>query len=154
MDVRILPATLDDLAFVGRRLRLADRIELGLGDEDGTHLLIESAEGARWCNAVHVDGEPAVIYGVTPFVGKPRWGCPWLLATDKASKLRRAFVTHSKAEVELMLAGFPFLHNLVHDRHEDAIRWLIWLGFYLDFANPVTRHGLTFIPFWKGDSRV
>ncbi|GAB2493922.1 hypothetical protein [Arenimonas alkanexedens] len=155
MDVRIQPATTDALAYIGQRLRRADRIELGLGkNEDGVHVLLESAEAARWCHVAHVDGVPAAVYGVNPHGQNPRWGAPWLLATDEARRLRRELLTHSVPEVELMLAGFPFLINIVHDRHHAAIRWLIWLGFTVAFDQPQRRGGLTFLPFWMGNQYV
>lgn len=155
MDLRIAPATPDDLAYIGARLREADRIELGLlPEQDGVPVLQEAAQGARWAHVAHVDGEPAVAYGVSPIVGRERWGAPWLLATAKAKRLRRQLLTVAPAEVELMLAGFPFLTNAVHDRHHDAIRWLIWLGFTIGFDQPQRRGNLTFLPFWKGNPYV
>lgn len=155
MNVRIAPATLDDLAYIGLRLRAADRHELGLGaNEDGVHILLGSAESARWCHVARIDGEPVLAYGVNAIQDKPRWGSPWLLATKQARRLRRQFVTQSRDEVALMLAGFPFLYNTVHDRHRAAIEWLMWLGFHIGFDQPQQRHGLTFLPFWKGNPHV
>lgn len=155
MNLRIAPATVDDLAFIGQRLRRADRVELNLGDdEDGVHVLLRSAENARWCHVARIDGEPVLAYGVNAIEDKPRWGSPWLLATTQARRLRRQLVTESRGEIELMLAGFPFLYNAVHDQHHASITWLMWLGFTIGFDQPQQRHGLTFLPFWMGNPYV
>jgi len=155
VNVRIAPATIDDLAYIGQRLRRADRVELGLDErDDGVPVLLRSAEGARWCHVARIDGEPVAAYGVNPIEGRERWGSPWLLATSEARRLRRDFVRQSRTEVELMRAGFPFLYNAVHDQHHASIAWLIWLGFTIGFDRPEQRHGLTFLPFWMGNPYV
>lgn len=154
MSLVIAPATVDSLTYIGRNLRAADCVELGLPPgADAAHVLLEAAESARWCHVGHVDGVPTAAYGVNPIEGR-NWGSPWLLATAGARRLRRPLLTVAPGEVELMLAGFPFLTNAVHDRHHEAIRWLIWLGFRIDFEHPERRGTRTFLPFWKGNPHV
>ena len=155
MSLVIAPATVDSMTYIGRNLRAADCVELGLpSGADAAHVLLEAAESARWCHVASVDGVPTAAYGVNPIEGRPGWGSPWLLATPGARRLRRPLLTVAPAEVELMLAGFPFLTNAVHDRHREAIRWLIWLGFTIGFDQPQQRDGRTFLPFWKGNPHV
>ncbi len=151
MRLRIRPAKPADLRYIGRRLRPADRVELGLADgEDGTPVLFESAAGARWVHVARIGNEPVVVYGVNPSTSNPRWGVPWLLATPHASRLSRAFARFAPAEVDLMHAAFPFLHNRVHGRHHAAIEWLMRLGFVIDFERPDG----DFLNFWRGNPYV
>lgn len=155
MSLAIAPATVDSLTYIGRRLRVADCVELDLAPgADATHVLLEAGEGARWCHVASVDGVPTAAYGVNPIDGRTSWGSPWLLATPNLRLLRRPLLTIAPAEVDLMLAGFPFLLNAVHDRHHDAIRWLMWLGFTIGFDQPERRGDRTFLPFWKGNPHV
>ena len=116
---------------------------------DSVFCVVDSFEHSRWCNTVLVDGEPAVMYGVAPSEIIPNTGCPWLLGTNKAKALTKELIFQSKPEIELMLASFPFLHNLVHKKNTLSIRWLLWLGFNVDFKRS---HGLNddFLFFFKG----
>jgi len=69
------------------------------------------------------------IFGVAQHRAYPNVGVPWLLATDELKKIQFIFAKTSRDIVEVMLAGYDILSNVVDTRHTDAIRWLKWLGF-------------------------
>lgn len=150
--VRLTAALPEDLDFVGEHLRAADRLECGLvTGQSGIGLVRDSAERSRWCHVARLHGEPFAVWGVVPYAENPRWAAPWLLATEAIVTQRRAVAAWGPAEVELMLAGFPYLTNYVHDRNQAAIAWLMRLGFHFDFSAAVTRHGAQrHLPFFRG----
>lgn len=143
----IQTATLADALWVASRLRRADRVELGLEDQDEIDLVLYRAwECSTWAKAVLVDGIPAIIYGVSP-TDRMVEGSVWMLATDRIGLIRREFVAQCRGEVEKMLATYPYIHNNVHAGNREALRWLRWLGFTVDPA-PTGRNN-EFLHFWK-----
>jgi len=138
--------------YIGERLRSGDARELEAaegGPIDSVFCVVDSFENSRWCNVALLDDEPAVIYGVAPSPAILDSGSPWLLGTSKAKKLRKQFITRSKSEVEMMLVSYPFLHNLVHSKNLLSIKWLIWLGFKVNFDKPCGTND-EFLFFFKG----
>jgi hypothetical protein len=153
--VQIVAATDAHARHLAAHLREADRVELGTrSPAQLRNLLLESVSISRWANVALLDGEVALMYGVAPTRENPRWGVPWLLGTDLMSKVRKQFIRTCRSEVELMHAHFTFLYNRVHDQNALAIRWLIWLGFVIDFSNPVETDSGTFLNFWRGNPHV
>ncbi len=151
----IVPATDEHAVYLSRRLRAADRVEIGKSaPADILALLRESLKISRWANTGLLDGRVAVIYGVSPSLENPHWGVPWMLASDDAAHIRKEIVLHSRDEVVLMHAHFPFLYNQVHGKNVQCIQWLLWLDFVIDFEHPVQREQGEFLNFWRGNPHV
>ncbi len=154
MDYRIIPATPFHAAFVGQHLRDADDAELRATCRPGQtneQIVLEAIRYSRWANAVEVEGEIALVYGVTPSQ-LIRAGTPWMLSTDVILKIKREFIKECRAEVELMHAAFPFLFNRVHMKNEVSINWLKWLGFKV-VETPVGPNADLYY-FWRGNPHV
>jgi hypothetical protein len=140
MNMEIKPATMADAVYIGEHLRLADDIELRACQQDAPCVaVVRSYSAAEWCNIVHVDGVPAVIYGVTR-TNIDGVGSPWMLATDDIAKIGRRFLKGSRAEVQRMRESFPWLYNKVHCENRLSMKWLRWLGFEI-FDDPVGSGG-------------
>lgn len=153
--IQIVPATDEHARAIAARLREADKIELGEhAPERLLDILLDAVRVSRWANAALLDGAPVLVYGVSQHKKNSKWGVPWLLGTDGIEHIRRRFVRDSQGEVDLMLARFSFLFNQVHDRNQLCIRWLMWLGFCIDFEHPVTHRGQTFLNFYRGNPHV
>ena len=153
--VQIVPATLAHAQHIARHLRAADRAELMTSAPARlTQTLIEAISVSRWAHVALLDGTPVLAYGVSPSEANPRWGVPWLLGTEDMKRIRKSFIRECRSEVELMEAGFSFLYNRVHDKNALAIRWLMWLGFTIDFERPAKVRGETFLNFYRGNPHV
>lgn len=154
MDYRILPATPFHCAFVAQHLREADEVELRATCKPGQtneEILLEALRKSHWANAVEVEGEIALVYGVTPSTNI-RMGVPWMLSTDVIYKMKKSFIQDCRGEVELMHAAFPFLFNCVHKDNLVSINWLKWLGFNI-VEKPIGPNRDIYY-FWRGNPHV
>lgn len=147
MGGHIQRAEIADVLWVAAHLRQADRVELGTDNADEIDLVLYRAWAlSTWCNVVLVDGIPAIVYGVCPGASLVE-GSVWMLATERLRHVRREFVERCRAEVDRMLATFPYIHNHVHAGNTRALHWLRWLGFTID-PEPTGRDN-QFLHFWK-----
>jgi hypothetical protein len=64
-------------------------------------------------------------------------GIPWFLSTDKFNEFKLIFGRESIKVVQTMLTLYPFLTNIIDSRNTESIKWLKWLGFYVDINHPV-----------------
>lgn len=152
-EITIRACRAADVEHVAQHLREADRVELAAAQSLPPEVaVLECIDYPGWKVAVLVDGRPTIIYGVTASE-RPGTGIPWLLATDDIHRITRQFIEGCTPEVERMQADFGFLINQVHCDNEISIRWLRWLGFYVDDENPVGPMG-QFFNFWRGQPNV
>ena len=63
-------------------------------------------------------------------------GTPWLLGSEELPKHFRTFLRGNKIYIKAIKKEFEFLENYVDTRNVIAIRWLKWLGFKLNPAEP------------------
>lgn len=96
-----------------------------------------------------VDGEPEAIFGVAPLNWTTGKGSPWLLGTDGARKVQRAFLTEAPKYLEEIEQMFPRLANMVSAKNTAALRWLPRLGFVID-QQVVLIRGEPMLHFRKG----
>lgn len=149
----ILPATPAEVEHVAAHLRAADHLELALSRPvDPIDTVRESYLVTDWCNAVRVDDEPAILYGVTRSQAMADCGVPWMVATDRILEISREFILGSRIEAERMHQHYRFLINQVHCENHISIRWLRWLGFHVD-EKPTGPQGV-FFNFWRGIPNV
>ena len=99
-----------------------------------------------------VDGIPVFMWGVCR-VGSlmSPIGAPWLLGTPGIAQRRVVpeFLRQCPAYTEQMQARFPRLENYVHRDNVLSIRWLRWLGFTIETADPVLKNLEPFYLFWR-----
>ena len=132
--IKIVKATREHAFLIGSNLRQADIDELKqFDDTNPLKAVIDSFEGSQICKVVLIDDVPSIILGVgeAEFQGCD-YGIPWMLATDRIEKIKRAFVKGSAKELQAFEALHPKLFNYVHCENALAIRWLEWLGFNVD----------------------
>lgn len=146
LQVEIRPATLADAAALD--LRAADREEvLALSGRDPREVLAESVDRSSMAWAGCADGKLVCLFGVVPASLAGVTGIPWLLGSDDVCAYSRAFLRRNRAYVRGMLAEYPILRNVVDARNEVSIRWLKWLGFEMETAQPMGVQRLPFHPF-------
>lgn len=143
-----LKPTLERVERVGRLMRHQDRLEVfyshGLEAESAA---IESWRMAAICRCIGADNGAAV--GICGVSGK---GVIWLLATDEllaSAADRRQFVREGRKWVASLLTQFPVLENWALASNVTTLRWLRWLGFTVDTAQPMGRSCQLFCHFWR-----
>lgn len=141
-------ATADDIPVFAAQMREADRAEVmashGHEPEEALRNALKLSSHA-WCG--FMDGEPVCIFGVVPLSILSGEASPWMLATDRISECRAAFLRRNKVYVGFMLALYPLLVNYVHEQNDLSQRWLKWLGFSLDNETTTLANGAIFRRF-------
>lgn len=116
-------------------LRPADAVECLAGGLSPVDAILQSAALSDVARMITVDGEPVAFwgYGVTNVAqGEARF---WLLTTPKVDQHRMWFARYSLRICNHMMTKFKSIHAFVHGEHDQAINWLLWLGF------TITEHG-------------
>jgi hypothetical protein len=120
-------------------------MQAGVGPKEAIERSIAAASMVRV--GADENDVPVVIFGVTPINTALRTGAPWLLGTDD---IDRNYVTFARFSVKWrnkMLKDHEVLVNFVHDEHEAAKRWLVWLGFRLGLPEVYGPHDGLFRKF-------
>lgn len=135
--VEIRKPFIEDIATVVTYIRDCDREECaamaGASPADAVRRSIDLSHEA-WAGLA--DGVPVCLFGLG--IGVPMAGIarPWLLATDRISDHRIAFLRRNKEMVERWAAAYPYLENWVDARNVQSVAWLRWLGFNIEEAKP------------------
>jgi len=141
----VLPVTADDVALILPIVRQADIEEiteaLGIPMDEALHDAITGSLNAK---KIVVDGLVVAVFGDAPYSILGSIGVPWLISTVHVEKHARAFLKVCKPEVQGMLTRHRHLMNYVDARNTAAIRWLKWLGFSFEPAQP---YGAKRFPF-------
>jgi ribosomal protein S18 acetylase RimI-like enzyme len=150
-EIRIVPATQDDVDYIANHLRLRDLEELRAShgnDVDAVQLLrlsVSLSEEAMVAVTAH--GEPVAVFGVVPLSILTGDGRPWMLATDMACRFRRELVIGGRHWTSVWGERYEALSNWVDARNTPAIRWLERIGYRIHDAVPYGPNGLPFHPF-------
>ena len=146
--VEFKPVTQAHVQHVAEHMRQADIDEVIAWS--GSSPLYSLQRGVSWSKAsatVIIDGEIAAIMGVASFGLLSDEGSPWLLGTDVMTEKKRAVLKESPTVVKLMLSICPELENWVHADNKVSVRWLRWLGFTVEVAEPRGVNGELFHRF-------
>lgn len=157
MSVEIVPGEGWHVPLVAADVRDADRVELWAQARATPAWTLE--QGLRrsvLCFTGVVDGEPACMFGVTPYCTLLGQGVPWLVGSNRlaAWSAQKALLALAPAYIAQMHAAFPLLVNAVHDENAAAKRWLRRLGFKLLEAKPAGPDRALFRPFYRVESDV
>ena len=94
-----------------------------------------------------VNDELVCMWGVCPISLISGSGSPWMLGTDLIEKKQRVFLRRSKPWLNDIRKDYRYLENFVDERNVMSIKWLKWLGFEMDEAEPYGIHGEPFHKF-------
>lgn len=145
--IELRQPTVDDLKYITRHMRAADRAECIASGQDPFTAIAISAAMSTHCVAAIVDDVPACAFGIVPVSIIGGQGCIWLLGTDAVEKHRRALLRGMHGYIPQMLRAYPHVFNRVHARNETAVKWLRRVGFTLHPAEPHGPYGEDFHPF-------
>lgn len=146
----IRDAVLSDAELVAPILRQVDLDEIAASSgRNPLRVLRLSILSSDVCRIGLVDGVPACIYGVAQPTVMSDVGSIWMLGTHILQDHVVTFLRRNKAEVDAMSEGFSRLENHCDARNKPTLRWLKWLGFTIEEAEPYGVKGLPFHYFWK-----
>lgn len=145
-DPQIVAADFAHVDAIARDMRDADAREVfaATGWEPGYALEKSLHLSSGWAVTVMDDEGPAAMGGL---VLDGRNGCPWLLGTPRLTLGRRRwFMKMSRFFFEKACHDADYLENHVDARYAASVRWLRWLGFTIEPAEP---YGLLQLPFHR-----
>lgn len=146
----LIPLTDDHLLHVLEHITPEDAAEVQASGIDPLESFMFGAKHSTILGTVVKDGtEPVAIFGCLPDPNHLHTGVPWMVATPEFRRHPRDGMALSRQVVDQMQAAFPKLHNLVHDQHITAIRWLSWLGFTIDIEHPTGPCGAFYHFHWS-----
>lgn len=143
-------ATREDCLDLAPRLRAEDVQEClyssGLPAKESLLLCFHSGETF----AVVWGDEVVALFG---HMGVPGViGVPWMLAAPALSSIRKSFLRECREYVHRMLTIYGRLENYVWVGNELHIKWLRWLGFEFELAQPCGLDGQMFYRFSMKDN--
>jgi hypothetical protein len=97
----------------------------------------------RWI-IFNKQAQAVAVLGVRPLYQFSDEGDLWLLGTDGLNKISKFFLKISKPILEEMKGGFKTLVGYIDARYEKTIRWMKWMGFTIEEAEPFGVMGLPF----------
>lgn len=130
MTVELVPAELDDVAYIARRMRLRDREEIFAtrfdNDPDAFAADATQVNGFSW--VAKKDGEPVAVIGA-----KPLWPTTWTAFAFGTDRWREAALTLTRHAKRFMIpavrnAGGTVVMAWSHHRHHEAHAWMFRLG--------------------------
>lgn len=157
MNLNFDKATLEDVLFVAHNLRSSDREECNAYTDTEERVTLQNA----WEQSSHAwtvkttEGTPVAILGVVPAPGLQNTGIPWLLCTEAAEAMPKAFAIYTPKYLSVLHAIYPKLFNLVPSTSTKTLAWVECMGFTLGESVPSPKgNGVLLTPFFKEVAHV
>lgn len=123
-----------DALILSMKLREQDYHELqamhGLG-VDTRNILDSAMQSSKECYTVELDGEVICMFGVSVFNQEKNLGCPWMLGSEKLTRVARDIIIQGRAYTSKWLESYSGLINFVDARNSKSLRFLKHIGFYI-----------------------
>lgn len=148
LRVSAVRATTAHIARIATNAREADRRELWAGWRHTPKEALEyglAQSSHAWTGLSNL--QPFVMFGVVPANLLCGEGRIWLIGTDEILTHQVTFLRRSKPMLARMQAMYSRLSNYVAADNEAAVRWLSWLGFTIEPAQPFGASGALFHHF-------
>ena len=137
-----------DIAVLVRNMRKHDVQEVNAATRMGVRNAVETSVNlSTYAKTGLVNDELVCMWGVCPISLISSSGSPWMLGTDLIEKKQRIFLRRSKPWLEDIKKGYKTLENYVDERNTLSVRWLKWLGFEMNKAEPYGVNGELFHKF-------
>ena len=146
----IQAATHEDAIEMAPHMRRCDVDEImashGVRPLDALEHVVEYSDIARVGRA---DGEIVCMFGVRAFTMLSDKAAIWMLGTDLMDKHSIRFLRENAAELADISKEFVLIENWCDARNTKTLRWLEWLGFKIEDAEPYGLLNLPFHHFYK-----
>ena len=137
-----------DIAVLVRNMREHDKMEVNAATHMGLRNAVQtSVIMSTYSKTGLVNDELVCMWGVCPISLLSGSGSPWMLGTDLITEKQRIFLRRSKPWLDDIRKDYRYLENFVDARNVMSIKWLKWLGFEMDEAEPYGIHGEPFHKF-------
>ena len=137
-----------DIAVLVRNMREHDKMEVNAATHMGIRNAVQtSVIMSTYSKTGLVNDELVCMWGVCPISLLSGSGSPWMLGTDLITEKQRIFLRRSKPWLDDIRKDYRYLENFVDARNVMSIKWLKWLGFEMDEAEPYGIHGEPFHKF-------
>ena len=137
-----------DVAVLVRNMREHDIQEVNAATHMGLRNAVQtSVIMSTYSKTGLVNDELVCMWGVCPISLLSGSGSPWMLGTDLITEKQRIFLRRSKPWLADIRKDYRYLENFVDARNTMSIKWLKWLGFEMDEAEPYGIHGEPFHKF-------
>ena len=137
-----------DVAVLVRNMRKHDVQEVNAATRMGVRNAVETSLNlSTYAKTGLVNDELVCMWGVCPISLISSSGSPWMLGTDLIEKKQRIFLRRSKPWLEDIKKDYKTLENHVDERNTLSVRWLKWLGFEMNEAEPYGVNGELFHKF-------
>ena len=137
-----------DVAVLVRNMREHDIQEVNAATHMGLRNAVQtSVIMSTYSKTGLVNDELVCMWGVCPISLLSGSGSPWMLGTDLITEKQRIFLRRSKPWLADIRKDYRYLENFVDARNVLSIKWLKWLGFEMDEAEPYGIHGEPFHKF-------
>lgn len=138
----------EDIAVLVKNMREHDKQEVNAATRMGIWNAVEtSVTMSTYSKTGLVNDELVCMWGVCPISLLSSSGSPWMLGTDLIEKRQRVFLRRSKPWLDDIRKDYRYLENFVDARNVLSVKWLKWLGFEMDEAEPYGIHGEPFHKF-------
>ncbi len=99
-----------------------------------------------------VNGTPVCAFGIGEWSVLNLMGIPWLLGTHDLAQYAPQFLRASRTWITVAKSEYRILQNYVDARNTETIKWLEWLDFTIEPAEPFGCDGLPFHRFhWRAE---
>ena len=147
-EVEIREVEEGDVAVLVRNMREHDIQEVNAATHMGLRNAVQtSVIMSTYSKTGLVNDELVCMWGVCPISLLSGSGSPWMLGTDLITEKQRIFLRRSKPWLDDIRKDYRYLENFVDARNTMSIKWLKWLGFEMDEAEPYGIHGEPFHKF-------
>jgi hypothetical protein len=137
-----------DIAILVRNMREHDKQEVNAATNMGIRNAVKTSVNlSSYSKTGLVNDELVCMWGVCPISLLSSSGSPWMLGTDLIEKKQRVFLRRSKPWLNDIRKDYKYLENFVDARNVLSVKWLKWLGFEMDEAEPYGIHGEPFHKF-------
>ena len=143
------------IQFIADNMRQADVDEVtAASNSTPLQAITGGVEISAFSSVAVINGDIVAIMGVVKNSALSDNGVPWLLGTEDIVKHYREFLGASPSVLNAMTNVCPNLMNHVHAKNKISVRWLKWLGFKIEEAEPFGVNGEPFHKFTIGESNV
>jgi len=149
-DYSIKPATLEDALSMAHRMREIDVQEIWASHRirplPALVHLVRTSEVAKTGR----EGEDIVLmFGMIRQNLLGSAGTVWMLATDLLDLHSFRFLRECGTGIVAISAEFTIIENYCDARNSITVRWLKWLGFTVEEAEPYGVYNMPFHHFYK-----
>ncbi|TXH16744.1 MAG: hypothetical protein E6R03_04980 [Hyphomicrobiaceae bacterium] len=140
--------TPEDVEFIIANIRDEDVAEIAALDGGNVRdALNETPDMDKNAFVWEREGKVHAIFGVNPVPELGKVGVIWLLATKTFDDHFMVFAAACKTVFGVVIKDYEYLFNYVHSENKKSIKWLKWLGFDVEPAEPIGINGAKFHRF-------